>query len=65
MTSKEEYGFEKISTFSSQIAFDYLLNTIFSALYAKEYQKNILNLKKKQELFRHNLLSDESLKIDD
>ncbi len=65
VTSQEEYGFEKISTFSSQIAFDYLLNTIFSALYAKEYQKNILNLKTKQELFRHNLLSDESLKIDD
>lgn len=65
VTVQEEYGFEKISTFSSQVAFDYLLNTLFSTLYAKEYRQNLLNLQKKQELFKHGLLSDESMKIQD
>lgn len=65
VTAQEEYGFEKISTFSSQVAFDYILNTLFSTLYAKGYRQNLLNLQKKQELFRHELLSDESMKIEE
>jgi len=48
----DEYDFFKVGTFSSQISFEYILDTLFSIIYAKEYTQNINNLKKKEEAFK-------------
>ncbi|WP_353049870.1 MurR/RpiR family transcriptional regulator [Carnobacterium sp. ISL-102] len=56
---QEEYDFVKIGTFASQVAFEYILNTIYSVLYAKEYRNNLANLKKKQALIEKGILSEE------
>ena len=55
---QEEYDFAKIGTFSSQVAFEYILDTLFSMLYAKSYRKNLLNLQDKQQLLQNGLLAD-------
>lgn len=57
---QEEYDFAKIGTFSSQVAFEFILDTLFSILYAKEYRQNLLNLKAKQQLLQTGLLADPS-----
>jgi DNA-binding MurR/RpiR family transcriptional regulator len=48
----DEYDFFKVGTFSSQISFEYILDTLFSIIYAKEYTKNLDNLKQKEVAFR-------------
>ncbi|MBO1299170.1 MULTISPECIES: MurR/RpiR family transcriptional regulator [unclassified Enterococcus] len=58
VVSQEEYDFAKVATFSSQIAFDYVLNTLYSLMYAQNYQENLLNLKEKQELIQKGLLKE-------
>jgi len=45
----DEFDFFKVGTFSSQISFEYILDTLFSILYAREYTKNLNSLKKKTE----------------
>ncbi len=44
----------KISTFASQIAFDYVLNVFFSALYQMDYEKNTAYLAKNRDFFSEN-----------
>ena len=56
--SQEEYDFAKVATFSSQIAFDYVLNTLFSVIYSQNFEENIRNLKNKQELIQKGLLKE-------
>ncbi|MDQ8218616.1 MurR/RpiR family transcriptional regulator [Enterococcus faecium] len=56
--NKEEYDFAKVATFSSQIAFDYVLNTLFSVIYSQNFEENIRNLKNKQELMQKGLLKE-------
>lgn len=56
---QEEYDFVKIGTFASQVAFEYVLNTLYSILYAKEYRDNLANLKKKQALIEKGILAEE------
>ncbi len=56
---QEEYDFAKIATFSSQAAFEYVLNTIYSVMYTKDYETNLRNLKENQELMKTGLLADE------
>lgn len=58
VVSQEEYDFAKVATFSSQIAFDYVLNTLYSLMYTQNYQENLLNLKEKQELIQKGLLKE-------
>lgn len=58
ITVQDEYDFAKIATFSSQTAFEYILDTLFSALYVREYRKNIISLKKKQTLMQNGILSN-------
>ena len=45
----DEFDFFKVGTFSSQISFEYILDTLFSILYAREYTKNLNSLKRKNE----------------
>ncbi|MFV0558370.1 MAG: MurR/RpiR family transcriptional regulator [Enterococcus sp.] len=47
---QEERAFLKISTFASQIAFEYLLDTLYSLIYAHHYQSNLTSLQIKQRL---------------
>ena len=56
--SQGELDFVKVATFSSQIAFDYVLNTLYSIMYAQNYTANVLNLKEKQQLIRNGLLKE-------
>ena len=56
--SQEELDFIKVSTFSSQIAFEYILDTLFSLLYAKNYQDNLADFKRKNKWIENGILSD-------
>ncbi|STP30199.1 RpiR family transcriptional regulator [Enterococcus durans] len=56
--SQGELDYVKVATFSSQIAFDYVLNTLYSIMYAQNYTANVLNLKEKQQLIQHGLLKE-------
>ncbi|EOH94355.1 MurR/RpiR family transcriptional regulator [Enterococcus pallens] len=58
LTMQEEYDFAKIATFSSQTAFEYVLNTIYSIMYTKDYETNLRNLKENQQLMQTGLLAD-------
>lgn len=58
VATQDEYDFLKVGTFSSQVAFEYILDTLFSVLYAKEYQKNLMNLKQKQQIIDKGALAD-------
>jgi DNA-binding MurR/RpiR family transcriptional regulator len=44
----------KISTFASQIAFDYVLNVFFATLYQMDYEENRAYLAKNQAFFQEN-----------
>ncbi|GCF94340.1 RpiR family transcriptional regulator [Enterococcus florum] len=59
LTIQEEFDFAKIATFSSQTAFEYILNTIYSVMYTRDYEHNLRNLKGNQDLMTHGLLADE------
>ncbi|WP_343286415.1 hypothetical protein, partial [Listeria monocytogenes] len=41
-----------------QNPFDYVLNTLYSIMYAQNYTANVLNLKEKQQLIQHGLLKE-------
>lgn len=58
--TQEERNFLKVSTFSSQIAFEYILDTLFSLLYAREFEKNLATIKTKNELIENGRLSDKN-----
>ncbi|MBL1230586.1 MurR/RpiR family transcriptional regulator [Enterococcus sp. BWB1-3] len=60
ITIQDEYDFVKIGTFSSQVSFEYILDTLFSMLYAREFQKNLKDLKKKQDLIQSGILREEA-----
>ncbi|WP_165006927.1 MULTISPECIES: MurR/RpiR family transcriptional regulator [unclassified Enterococcus] len=56
--AQDEYDFAKVATFSSQVAFDYVLNTLFSVMYAQNFEENIRNLHSKQSLLQTGLLKE-------
>ncbi|MGO3791833.1 MAG: SIS domain-containing protein, partial [Enterococcus gilvus] len=56
--TQEEMDFIKVSTFSSQVAFEYLLDTLFSLLYAKNFQQNLTEFKKKNAWIETGTLSE-------
>ncbi|MFC6464391.1 MurR/RpiR family transcriptional regulator [Marinilactibacillus sp. GCM10026970] len=58
IAAQDEYDFLKVGTFSSQVAFEYILDTLFSVLYAKEYQKNLINLKQKHGIIEQGALAE-------
>lgn len=59
LTIQEEYDFAKIATFSSQTAFEYILNSLFSIMYTRDYEKNIRTLRENQIAMQDGLLADE------
>ena len=60
VVTQTEYDFWKIGTFSSQIAFQYVLDTLFSIMYSQHYQKNMVNLKNKYQLLKKGSLAGEN-----
>ena len=58
VATQDEYDFLKVGTFSSQVAFEYILDTLFSVIYAKEYEQNLVNLKQKYDLIEKGQLSE-------
>lgn len=61
VVTQTEYDFWKIGTFSSQVAFQYILDTLFSIMYSQNYQNNVVNLKNKFQLLRKGQLAGEIL----
>lgn len=52
-----EYNVFKVSTFASQITFEYLLDTLFSIVYSKSYKKNLIKLQGNYDkLIQNNIL---------
>lgn len=60
VVTQTEYDFWKIGTFSSQVAFQYILDILFSIMYSQNYQKNVVNLKNKYHLLKKGLLAGEN-----
>ncbi len=60
VVTQTEYDFWKIGTFSSQVAFQYVLDTLFSIMYSQNYQKNMVNLKNKYQLLKKGQLAGEN-----
>lgn len=58
--TQEEMDYVKVSTFSSQVAFEYILDTLFSLLYAKDFQQNLTDFKRKNGWIENGILSDHS-----
>lgn len=56
--TQAEMDFIKVSTFSSQVAFEYVLDTLFSLIYAKNFNGNIQDLKKKNTWIEQRLSPD-------
>lgn len=56
--TQEEMDYVKVSTFSSQVAFEYILDTLFSLLYAKDFQQNLADFKRKNGWIENGILSD-------
>lgn len=54
---QEELSFFKIGTFASQISFEYLLDTLFSLIYSRNYTKHLIDLTEKNELLNKGTLS--------
>lgn len=53
---QDEYDFAKVATFSSQVSFEYVLDTLFSILYAQEYEKHLIEHKQKQAIIQKGIL---------
>ena len=52
VTSQSENGdVLKVSTFASQVTFEYVLDVLFSIMYAREYQHNLVHLKTNYQEF--------------
>ncbi|MDT2754611.1 MurR/RpiR family transcriptional regulator [Enterococcus pseudoavium] len=58
--TQDELDYLKVSTFSSQIAFEYILDTLFSLLYAKDFEANLAAFRKKKEWIEKGSLSEHS-----
>ncbi|WP_225047157.1 MurR/RpiR family transcriptional regulator [Lacticaseibacillus kribbianus] len=43
--AQPEYDLMKVGTFASQAAFEYVLDTLFAILYARDYQRNLARIK--------------------
>ncbi|KRN28141.1 transcriptional regulator [Lactobacillus selangorensis] len=57
VTAQTEYENLKISTFASQISFEYVLDTLFALIYAGDYQQHLHDLKQHyQQLDEHHLI---------
>jgi len=56
--TQAEMDFIKVSTFSSQVAFEYVLDTLFSLIYAKNFNGNIQDLKNKNTWIEQRLSPD-------
>ena len=48
--SEGKFGFVKIGTFASQISFEYVLDTLFSIVYANSYTTHLVALKNKERI---------------
>ena len=44
-TKQTEFDILKVGTFASQIAFEYMLDTLFAIVYARQYQEYLGKLK--------------------
>jgi len=58
ITDNNELDYAKISPFSSQIGFNFLLNCIYAGMFKRNFQRNIDTLSNRQKIIQKGLLSD-------
>jgi len=58
--TQDEYNVMKVSTFASQIAFEYLLDTIFAIVYSRSYQQNLISMKNNYDQITRNHILDKA-----
>lgn len=49
----------KVGTFASQISFEYVLDTLFSVMYSKDYTTHLVDLKNKERVLDENFFEDQ------
>ncbi|KRL28133.1 rpir family sialic acid utilization regulator [Companilactobacillus paralimentarius DSM 13238 = JCM 10415] len=55
---QNEYDIFKVSTFASQITFEYLLDTLFAIVYSQSYKKNLIKLQNNYNKLTSNNILD-------
>jgi len=58
--TQDELNVMKVSTFASQITFEYLLDTLFAIIYSRAYQQNLVTLKTNYEQMTQNNILDKA-----
>lgn len=58
LTDNKETEFAKIAPFSSQIGFEFLLNSIYSCMFKRHFEQNIKTLQTRQQIIQEGILSD-------
>ena len=58
ITDNQETEFAKIAPFSSQIGFEFLLNSIYACMFKRHFKQNIKILQKRQKIIQEGILSD-------
>lgn len=58
ITDNKETEFAKIAPFSSQIGFEFLLNSIYACMFKRHFNKNIETLQQRQDTIFEGILSD-------
>ncbi|MDT6952052.1 MurR/RpiR family transcriptional regulator [Companilactobacillus alimentarius] len=51
---QNEFDVFKVSTFASQMTFEYLLNTLFAIVYSKSYKQNLIKMQSNYDKLMQN-----------
>ncbi|KRO00570.1 MurR/RpiR family transcriptional regulator [Companilactobacillus kimchiensis] len=58
ITDNNELDYAKISPFSSQVGFEFLLNCIYAGMFKRNFRKNIETLNERQKIIQKGILAD-------
>lgn len=58
ITDNKETEFAKVAPFSSQVGFEFLLNSIYACMFKRNFEKNIKTLSTRQSIIQEGILSD-------
>lgn len=58
VTDNRETEFAKIAPFSSQVGFEFLLNSIYACMFKRQFKQNIIALQRRQRVIEEGILSD-------
>lgn len=58
ITDNKETDFAKVAPFSSQVGFQFLLNSIYACMFKRHFERNIKTLQTRQSIIEEGILSD-------